>query len=477
MSELRAQLRLAAPLAIGQMGHHLMSVVDTAMLGRFSDEALAGAGIANSLMWTFTLLGMGIVIGMDALVPQAVGAGEHRRARALLRAGVRTAVLVGAPLTIMALSSLPLMNAFGVQAPARHEAALYIYGRLPAIIPFLIFVAARSYLQAYSVTRPLVIAVLVANLVNVAANGVLIFGDDALVAVGLPALGLPALGALGAAISTSAVTVVSMLICVIPARNLSRKHRSRPADDGTETGSDAPESDRESGPESDRALSGAIIRVGWPVGMALFAELGIFALVAILAGRLGTVPAAAHQLALTVVSFTFNAIIGIGAATSVRVGLAVGAGDHRAARSAGLVGLGLGSALMSAPMVAFLTVPDSLIWLMTDQPAVAKAAVPLFYVAGFFQLADGIQCIGAGALRGAGDTRSPMWAHIVGHYAIGLTVAITCAFVLHQGATGLWWGLAAGADVCGCGSGLAVHGHYGQADRADPVGQPRPIHL
>ena len=432
--ELRAQVRLAAPLALGQLGHHLMSIVDTAMLGRYSDAALAGAGIANALMWTFTLFGMGVVMGMETLVPQAIGAGEHGRARALLQAGLRTAVLIGIPLTACALLSIPLMAALGVEDAARHEAVLYILGRLPAVIPFLVFSALRAYLQGYSKTRPLVVAMLVANLVNAGANSVLIFGDSALVTLGLPAAGLPALGALGAAISTSMVTVVSMLICALAARNLLRDNAGRHPSDKQ---------------PAERALGRAIVRLGWPVGTQLFAEVGGIALIGALAGRLGTVPAAAHQLTLTLVSFAFNIIIGIGAATSVRVGLAVGAGDHHRARSAGLTGIGLGCTIMLGSILAFLTVPECLARLMTDQPAVVSAAVPLFYVAVFFQLGDAVQAVGAGALRGAGDTRSPMWAHIVGTYAIGLTIGIVCAFGLHMGAVGLWWGLAAGLTFAG----------------------------
>lgn len=440
-NELRAQLRLAVPLALGHLGYQLLSVVDTAMLGRYSDQALAGAGIANSLIWTFTLFGMGVVMGMDSLVPQAVGAGEHRRARALLRAGLRTALLIGVPLTALTLLGVPFMSALGVKEAARGEAAIYIVGRLPALIPFLLFAAMRAYLQAYSVTLPLVVAVVVANLVNVVANGVLIFGDDALIAVGLPAVGLPALGGLGAAITTSLVTMISALICAIAVRNLIRRQ-------DRENLLEADPLDSEVVP-SQRALSRSIMRLGWPVGTQLFAEVGGFALVATLAGRLGTVSAAAHQLALTIVSVSFNAMLGIGAANSVRVGLAVGAGDHRAARTAGFIGLGLGGTLAVGSMLAYALIPDSLAWLMTDQPAVATAAIPLLHVGAVFQLADAAQVIAAGALRGAGDTRSPMWAHIIGHYAIGQSVGITCAFVLDLGAVGLWWGLAAGLTFAG----------------------------
>ena len=438
MGELREQLRLAAPLAVGQVGHQLLSLVDTAMLGRFSDVALAGAGIANGLLWAVTLLGMGVVMGMDSLVPQAVGSGEHRRASSLLDQGLRTALWLGLPLTAMAAATPLFMMLLGVEAAAREEATWYVLGRLPAIIPYLLFTAARSYLQAYSQTRPLVVAVVVANLLNVVANSALIFGDRALLAIGLPALGLPALGAVGAAIATSIVTWASLVIVYRSGRALQR--REMPADSDEDRDHDGSTSMR------------AIVKLGWPVGLQLFAEVGLFALVGTLAGRLGTTSAAAHQLTLTVISFPFNAVVGIGAATSVRVGLAVGRGDHRAARRAGLVGMGLGVAILAPVGLMYLVIPHGIARLMSDQANVIAAAVPLFYVAALFQIGDAFQAIGAGALRGAGDTRSPMWAHLIGHYVVGLNVGLLGAFVLERGAVGLWWGLASGL----CFAGLVV---------------------
>lgn len=435
MSEVRAQIRLAVPLAVGYIGHQFMSVVDTAMLGRYSEEALAGVGVANGLLWTVVLLGMGMIMGMDSLVPQAVGAGDHRRARALLLHGLRTAALLGVPLSAVAALTPLVLVLFGVEPGAREVATVYIFGRLPAIMPVLLYTALRSYLQAYSVTRPMVVAVVVGNVVNALANVVLIFGDRALVAAGLPAIGLPELGALGAALSTTLVTCLSLLICVPPTLVVYRQHRTEPDSKPSESAMPSP--------------SRSIIRLGLPIGLQLFAEVGIIALVGTLAGRLGAVSAAAHQTVLTVVSFGFNAVLGVGAATAVRVGLAVGAGDHRRARSAGLIGMGLGAIFLGTAGLAYLIIPAALGRVMTDQLAVVQAAVPLFHVAAAFQVFDALQAVGAGALRGAGDTRSAMWAHFVGHYLLGATVGIIGAFVLERGTVGLWWGLGTGLSFAG----------------------------
>lgn len=432
-AELRAQLKLALPLALGQLGSQLLGLVDTAMLGRYSEAALAGAGVGNALLWTITMFGMGVIMGLDSLLPRAAGGGDHRRARALLRRGYELGLLLGLPLTLLAALSPAFMSLFGVTAEARGEGTLYVFGRLPQLIPVLLFTASRSYLQAYSFARPLVVTMVVANLLNVATNGVLIFGDRGLEAVGLPSIGLPELGALGAAVSTTIVSWATAGLLYLAARR----------------GAPEPVPAEAPSVETEAPTIASIVRLGWPVGVQMFAELGIFALVGTLAGRLGTVPAAAHTLTLSLIAFAYNAIVGISAATSVRVGLALGRDAPEDARRAGFLGLGLGVALMIPVGLLYLLIPELLARLMTDQPAVIAAAVPLFYVAAMFQIGDALQAIGSGALRGAGDTRWPMWAHLSADYLLGLAVALYAAFYLEMGAVGLWWGLAIAMTLAG----------------------------
>ena len=434
-AELRAQLSLALPLALVQLGSQLLGLVDTAMLGRYSEVALAGAGVANALLWTITMFGMGVIMGLDSLLPRAAGSGDHRRASALLRRGYELGLLLGLPLTLLAAASPAFMSMFGVTAEARGEATLYVFGRLPQLIPVLLFTASRSYLQAYSFARPLVVAMVVANLLNVVTNGVLIFGDRGLEAVGLPGIGLPELGALGAAVSTTIVSWATAALLYLAAR------RREPE---LELSSEVSEP-----VETEAPTIASIVRLGWPVGVQLFAELGIFALVGTLAGRLGTVPAAAHTLTLSLIAFAYNAIVGISAATSVRVGLALGRDAPEDAQRAGFLGLGLGVAFMIPVGLLYLLIPELLARLMTDRPAVIAAAVPLFYVAAMFQVGDALQAIGSGALRGAGDTRWPMWAHLSADYLLGLAVALYAAFYLEMGAVGLWWGLAIAMSLAG----------------------------
>ncbi|HET6612084.1 MAG TPA: MATE family efflux transporter, partial [Kofleriaceae bacterium] len=290
--ELRALVALAVPLAVGQLGMQLMGLVDTAMLGRFTKAALAGSGVANGLMLPIAVLGMGIVMGLDTLIPQAVGAGNPARVRLLLARGLRVAIVVGVPLSAIAALTPPILHLARVDPDITAAATIYLYWRLPGMIPMLLFAALRSYLQAHHITRPIVIAVIAGNVVNAIADAILIYGDGALSAVGLPAIGLPAFGVAGAAIASSCTMI---LACAIIALAVRAHLRAQPRTGGLpETGPD---------PTAD------IFRLGVPVGLQLAAEVGLFALTGILAGRLGKVPAAAHQVSLSLVSFTFSVAV------------------------------------------------------------------------------------------------------------------------------------------------------------------------
>jgi MATE family multidrug resistance protein len=409
------QLRLATPLAAQQVGLVMMSLVDTAILGRYHPDALAGAGIGNGLTFALTCIGLGIVLGLDPLIAQALGAKEHGRTPALLRDGIGVAVRAGAVITL-ALCAVPLVLGLAHVEPAvADEARVYVYARALGTIPFLCQIASRSFLQAHGRTTPLVVAVIVGNVIN--------FGLDWALVFGVPALGIPALGSIGAAIATSTVVIATALYYARIAADITRtlpaiEAPARAADD--------------------------IVRLGMPIGLQLFAEVAAFALAAVLAGRLGGMTAAAHQVAIQLASVPFSITLGIGATAAVRVGLSVGRADHAAARRAGFTSLLLGAIVMSLSAALFVVAAAPLAGLFTKSHVVVAAAIPLVQIAAVFQLSDGAQAVAAGALRGAGDTRAAFVANLFGHYAVGLPVALVLAFQLDMGARGLWWGLSAG---------------------------------
>jgi MATE family multidrug resistance protein len=186
----------------------------------------------------------------------------------------------------------------------------------------------------------------------------------------------------------------------------------------------------------------AVLRIGTPIGLQFAAEIGVFSVAAVLAGRLGEVTLSSHQIALGLASFTFMGPLGVAGATAVRVGYAVGAG--RSPRRQGFVGIALGLTAMIAGAVAFAAIPAVLARIFTMDTLVIATAVPLVRIAAAFQLFDGMQVVAAGALRGAGDVRLPFLANVVSHWCIGLPTAVVLAFAFHLGAVGLWLGLTAG---------------------------------
>jgi len=430
-AEARALWRLALPLIAGFAGNQLMGLVDTAMVGRLGAAALGGVGIGNGLYFAITVVGMGAVLGMDPLVAQALGAGEHARARRTLRDGLHVAVLLGAALTVVVAASPLLLGIAGVDAATAAACRAYLFGRLPNVVPFLIFTALRSWLQAYQHTRAIVWAMVLSNVANFFFDALLIYGDGALRFAGLPAMGLPALGVVGAGIATSLSSLLSAVVLALAVQGVRRAQDA--VADAAAIAAPAP-----------RPLVRDILRLGTPLAGQYLAEVGVFALVGVLAGRLGAVPSAGHQVAIQLASFTFTVTLGIAAATATQVGRAVGRSDTPGARRAGLVGLASSVAFMACSATAFLAAPRGLAWLLTNDATVIVATVPLVRIAAFFQLSDGLQVTGAGALRGAGDTRAAFWANLAGHYGVGLPVALLLGFGLHLGAVGLWWGLSAG---------------------------------
>lgn len=414
---------LAAPLAAQQVGVQLMGNVDAALLGHYSDAALAGAGVGNNLLFGVSSLGLGIVMGMDTVVPQALGAGRIDEARRAVGAGVRLAVLVGLVLTLVTFATPIILDLARVDPAVIAEAKPYLYLRAVGIVPFLITVALRSYLAAHHVTRPLIIAVVAGNALNFVLDVALIFG--------VPALHVPAMGVLGAALATTAVLGLTVVVYVVGVRALDASSQLGPR------------------PASNADDLKAIVRVGAPVGGQIFAEVGIFGVATVIAAHMGELPAAAHSIALGIASFTFSFTVGIASATSVRVGHATGAGDLALARRRGLSGLALGLALMACFAAVFALIPGTIARAFTDDATVIAATVPLLYVAAAFQLFDGTQSVVAGALRGLGHTRETFYGNLVGHYAIGLPIILLLGFTAGLGITGVWWGLSCGLATTG----------------------------
>lgn len=426
IAEARALLRLAAPLVLAHAGNQLISTVDAAIVGRLGAGPLAAVGLGNAIFFFLTITGMGVMLSLDPLVAQAIGARDPVRARRLLWQGTWLALGVGTLLALVLAVSPAVLLPFGIAPEVVADARIYLWLRIPGVIPFLLFAATRSYLQASGLTRPIIVAVAVSNLVNFGAAWLLVFGGADLPAWTGPLRLVPALGVAGAGIAGSLTFVAQAVVLALFIRAVPLD--KRPADLRRPI-------------EADLRTA---LRIGAPIGLQLGAEVGIFSLTGLLAGRVGTLAVASHQIALIVASVSFSVAIGIGAAGGVRVGHAIGAGDTVGTRRAGLVAIVVGGGLMGLSGLLFFLFSGTIVGWFTDDPQLIAAAIPLIAVAAVFQLSDGLQGVSAGVLRGAGDTRFPFIANLIGHWTLGLPIAMALGLWLGLGVTGLWWGLCVG---------------------------------
>jgi MATE family, multidrug efflux pump len=424
-AELRELWKLAIPITIAMAGQALLGFVDTAVLARAGTASLTTVALSNAVLFVVSSFGAGMIMGLDPLVSQAVGAGNDRRARTMLWQGSYLALVAGTLLAVPMVvvpRVLPLFGVHFAELPLMQE---YLTWRAPGLPLLLLFGTTRAYVQAIERPAVLVVAMVVANVVNLLADILFVFGGADLPAFFGPLRLMPAMGVKGAALATTLCCLIQWLI-------VARFVRTVPVSGG---------------PLDVRPEWTAIrqaLRVGTPLGLQLIADEGIHAVTSILARGLGSESVSAHQIVLSYCMLSFTVAMGIGTAGSVRVGLAVGARDTPLARMRGQVALGSGAAFMACSGLVFALFPLPLARLIGAPPEVLPLLVPLLMMAAVFQLSDGVLGVGVGVLRGMGDTRFPSLAILAGHYAVGLPVALVLAYGLGYGVLGLMGGLCVG---------------------------------
>jgi MATE family multidrug resistance protein len=416
-TELRALLRLALPVVVVQVGLMFMGVVDSIMVGRLSAEGLGAVALGNVYFFAAGVFGMGLLMALDPLVAQAVGAGDEPAIARAVQRGLLLAVALTAPCSLLLLWARPALRLVGQPDALAQLAAVYSWCLIPGILPFYAFIVLRQTLQARERMRPIVLTIIGANLVNVLLNWVLIYGR----------LGAPALGVAGSAWATTGSRWLMMLALLALAWDELRPHL-RPFR-------------REvlAWPPLARMLA-----IGAPIGLQNLMEYGVFGTVALLMGRLGTIPIAAHQVAINLASLTFMVPLGISAAAAVLVGHAVGRGDMGGARRAARAALACGVAFMTTTALIMLVVPGALARIYSREPPVVALAAALLPIAGAFQVFDGLQVVSLGILRGVADTRLPFLIALLGFWLLGFPVSLALGFQRGLGAIGLWWGLVVG---------------------------------
>lgn len=423
-TELRPMTALAIPVVVGELGWMAMGVVDVIMVGRLSAEAIGAVAVGRALVMVCTVFGVGMLLGLDTLVSRSFGAGDRDDCRHSLVNGIYLALLVAVPLTAIVYAAIPAFEWIGVNPAVLALTVPYATAVGWSVLPVLVYTALRRYLQAINRVRAVMIALVTANLINAFANWILIFGN----------LGAPRLGVRGAGWAT----VVSMIYLALFLAGVVWLNEREAG--GKLSGV---------GWRPDPARLRGLLALGLPAALHMTIELGVFALVTALAGRLDAASLAAHQIAITLASLTFMVPLGVSSAAAVRVGQALGRRDPDGAVRAGWTAILLGAGFMLVAAAAFVLLPRPLLRIFTSEPDVIAIGVTLLILAALFQLFDGVQVVATGALRGIGDTRNPMIWNLVGHWVIGLPSGYYLCFVRGWGAVGLWVGFCLGLTFVG----------------------------
>jgi len=419
-ADLREMSRLAIPVVVVQVGLMMMGVVDTIMVGHLDHVALAAAAVANVYVVGAIVWGMGLLMVLDPIVSQGVGAGDRDAIARGVQRGVVLAVLLTVPLTLFNLPGEWVLGMVRQSPEIVPLAARFTRATLWGIFPFLLFIVFRQTLQAMEKMSAIVWTIIAANTANLFLNWVLIYGK----------FGVPAMGAVGSGLATglSRYVLAGGLLFLAwddlkPALYPWRR-------DAFEI-----------------APLGRMLAVGFPIAVTMALEYGAFAMVGLMMGTLGTTQMASHQVALNLASLTFMVPLGVSGAGAVLVGQAIGRGDPVGMRRAAGAAIALGVGFMSATAIAFTIVPATFARIYSVEPEVVLLAASLIPLAGLFQVFDGIQAVVVGILRGAGDTRWPMMINILGFWLVGVPVSIWLGFYAGYGPIGLWWGFVAGLAV------------------------------
>ena len=411
-------LRLALPLVLAELGWMSMAIVDTVMVGHLPNSAAAmgAVSLGSNIFIVLALFGGGLLMGLDTLVSQAFGAGKREDCHLSLLNSIYLSVALTPFLALPVWFLLPMLRSMHIDPEILALTIPYTKALAVGLFPLLLYFAVRRCLQAMNMVRAVAFALITANIINALGNWILVFGK----------WGAPAMGAVGSGWSTAIARLYMALVLVGYLLWYDHRHKT----------------DLLSTPvEIDLPRIRRLITLGFPAAMQFTLESGVFALVTALIARLGPVPLASHQIALNTVALTYMVPLGISSAAAVRVGQAIGRKDPLAAGRAGSTAILIGAIFMALCGAGLLIFPRWIARIYTPAEDIVAATVLLLAAGAAFQLFDGIQTVATGALRGAGDTRTPMLCHLVAYWVIGLPLGSWLCFHRGWGAFGLWAGL------------------------------------
>ncbi|SHI92587.1 multidrug resistance protein, MATE family [Hymenobacter daecheongensis DSM 21074] len=420
---IKPMLLLAYPVVLSQLGHVLVNVCDSVMVGQLGKVPLAAVSLGVSVNTVVLVLGLGMSMGITPLVAAANGKRDVPALGSLLVNGVWLSVLAGVVLAAGGLLIAPLLGYLNQPAEVVALAAPWVRVLFLSLLPLMVFQGFKQFAEGLGLTRQAMVLSILANVINALLCYVLIFGR----------FGLPALGLMGSAWAT---LIARVLMAALMAAYVLRARRLQPY-----------RAAAGSWLQPARATLGRIFDLGAPIGVQMMFEMGAFSFSAIMIGWLGATSLAAHQIAINVASVTYMAASGIAAAATIRVGYFRGTGDAQGARQAGFTAYGLTFVFMGTMALILIMARHAVPHFYNHDPEVVAQAATLLLIAALFQVSDGLQVVGLGALRGLEDVKVPSVVALLAYWAVALPFGYWLGFKLDLGAIGVWVGLLTGLTL------------------------------
>jgi len=418
-AEIRSSARLAAPLVLGHLSSGLIGFVDSVIAGRHGTTTLASVAVGTALFWLPMLVPMGTLMSLPPSVSQLDGSGRRAAIAPLFRQALWLALALG--LLLFAFLSLVghALAPMGIARDIQPGVRAFVHGIRWGVPAFTLYLSMRYLSDGLHWTLPTMLLGFGGLLVLLPLGYALTFGIGP-----LPALGAGGLGIASAVMMWAQATTFALYLW----------HARRFADLRLFARFEWPR----------WPLIRGLLATGLPIGVTVAMEGSLFIVTALLIGRLGAVPVAAHQIAINVASLCFMIPLGLAEATTVRVGHALGRGSHDGVRRAAFAGYALALCTQTVSGLTLLFGNHALVGLYTHDAAVASLAASLLLYAAAFQFPDGIQVLSAGALRGLKDTRVPMLLAALAYWGIGMPLGAGLGLYLGWGPRGMWLGLIAG---------------------------------
>ncbi|NJD21455.1 MAG: MATE family efflux transporter [Melioribacter sp.] len=423
-THIKETIKLAIPISLGQLGHVMMGVVDSLMVGKVGYTSLAAASLVNGLFFLVLVIGIGMTYASTPLIAIAKGSNNQKDCGKILNHSLIVNVIFSIALMLGTFSLSFLIPHLNQPKEVVREAIPYLQILTLSVIPFMVFQCYRQFLEGLSIPNPPMIIAVAANLLNAFLNWIFIYGK----------FGFAAMGLSGAGIATTSTRWVMAAVLMIFTLKYMRvkifepKFKIKPVD---------------------KNLIRKLIGIGLPSGFQYLLEVGAFSFGAIMIGWIGAKQLAAHQIAISLASATYMIILGIASAGTIRVGDAVGKKSIGQIRLAGFSALGLASAVMLTFATVFFLFRNILPTFYNSNQDVIEIASVLLIIAGFFQLFDGLQATGIGILRGLTDVKIPLLISILSYWIVAIPISYLLGFVFKFGAAGVWIGLLLGLASLG----------------------------